>query len=136
MQHVSAANGKAVDHGDDRLGQRANLLLDVENVEARHAVGAHVSAPALDVHVASAAEGLVAGAGQDDHVDVGAFAAIVEGVAHLGRGGGCERVAVSRPVDGDAGDAVVDVEQDFGILSDGFPVSCLIHIVEMCWLSG
>ena len=66
---MAAADGVAGDHRDDRLGQVADLALQVEHVEARHAVVADVAAVAAHALVAAGAEGLVARAGEDDDAD-------------------------------------------------------------------
>ena len=55
---MAAADGVAGDHGDDRLGQGADLALQVEDVEARHAVVADVAAVAAHLLVAAGAERL------------------------------------------------------------------------------
>ena len=47
VQDVAAADGVAVDEGDDRDRQRADLALEVEDVEARQPVAADVAAAAL-----------------------------------------------------------------------------------------
>ena len=123
MQHVTAAYGEAVDHGDDRLGQGADLLLHVEHVEAGHAVVPHVAAAALDVHVAAAAEGLVARAGENHHAHVGHVAAQAQGVAHFGDRVRGEGVALVRSVDGDFCGAVPELEEDVLIFPNGGPLT-------------
>lgn len=62
MEDVAAADSIARDHRDHGLWQPPDLHLEVEDVEARHAVGADVAALAADRLVAAAAEGEVAGA--------------------------------------------------------------------------
>ena len=120
---MAAADGVAVDHGNDGLWQVAYLLLHVEHVEARHAVAAHVATAALDVHVAAGAEGLVAGSRQDDHANVGTLPAIGQRLAHLGHRERGEGVAPAGAVDGDAGYAVVKVEKDFLVFLNGLPIA-------------
>ncbi len=73
VQHVAAADRVARDHGDDRLRQAPNHALEVEHVEARHAVVADVALRAAHALIAAAAKRLVAGAGQDDDADRGIF---------------------------------------------------------------
>ena len=70
MEHVAAADGVARDHGDDGLGQRADLALEVEHVEARDAVVADVAALAADALIAARAEGVRALAAEDDDADL------------------------------------------------------------------
>ena len=69
MQHVAAADGIAGDHGNDRLGQAADLFLHIEDIEARNAIGPDIAAVAAHFLVAAGAEGLVPLTGQDDHAD-------------------------------------------------------------------
>ena len=123
VQDVAAADGEAVDGGDDGFGQGADLFLHVEHGEARHAVAVEVAAAALDVHVAAGAEGDVAGAGEDDDAHGGHFPREAQGVAHFCRCQGGEGVAVAFAVDGDAGDAAVLLEEDFFVLLDGKPIA-------------
>ena len=53
MQHMSAAYGIAVYHGDDRLRQTTYLHLYVEYAETWHSVLVNISATSFDVHVAT-----------------------------------------------------------------------------------
>ena len=63
VQHVAAADGVAVDEGDDGDRQRADLALEVEHVEPGEPVAADVAAAvALVLLVAAGAERHVAGA--------------------------------------------------------------------------
>ena len=71
MQHVAAADRVAGDHRDHGLGQAADLDLQVEHVEAAGALGVDVAVVAANALVAARAEGLGAGAGEDDHADLG-----------------------------------------------------------------
>ena len=121
---MAAADSKAVDHGNDGLGQAAYLLLHIEHVETRHTVAADIAAAALDVHIAACTEGFVACAGQDDHADVLRLAAIAEGIADFGCGQRREGVAITGAIDGDTGNAVVGIKEDFFILLQGSPGSC------------
>ena len=113
MQHVAATYGVAVHHGYHGLGQTAYLHLHVEHIEAWHAIAAHIAPAAFHVHVAPAAEGFVASAGEQHHAYALGLAAPGKGLAHLPRGERGEGVAVARPVDGDLGNAVVFFKQDF-----------------------
>ena len=135
---MSAADGVAVDHGDDGLGQPAYLHLHVEHREPGHSLVVDVSAPALHVHVAARAEGvldvlqpLALGhlahlSRQQHHAYALQLAAVGEGLAQLQRRLGCEGIAVARPVDGDLGDAVELFEAYLFELPNLFPLS-LFH---------
>src|SRR5512143_119783 len=60
VQHVAAADRVACDHRDHGLRQRADLPLQVEHIEPRHAVLADVAALAAHALVAAGTEGLAA----------------------------------------------------------------------------
>ena len=104
VEDVAAADRVAGDHGDDRLGQAADFFLDVEDVEAGHAVLAEVAARAADALVAAGAERLVALAGEDHDADLGVVVGEVEGGEQLVDGERAERVADLGAVDRDLGD--------------------------------
>src|SRR5690606_2981898 len=70
VEHVAAADRVASDHRDDGLGQAADLLLQVEDVQARDAVAADVAGVAAHFLVAAGAEGVGPLAGEDDHADL------------------------------------------------------------------
>lgn len=72
--------------------------------------------------VAAAAEGLVAGTGEDDHANVGPLAADAHGVEHFHVGEGAEGVVDLRAIDGDAGYPLEVIEEDVGIVFDFGPV--------------
>ena len=82
VQDVAAAYGVAGDLGDHRLGQSANLDLQVEHVESTYAGWAHlvvaeVAVVAADALVAARAEGVGAGAREDDDADAEVVAGAV-----------------------------------------------------------
>src|ERR1051325_2522207 len=78
VQDMPAADGVARDHGHDGLGQTADLLLHVEDVEARHALP--VDVPPLPPHplLPTRAKRLGTFAGEDDDADVRAVASHAE----------------------------------------------------------
>src|SRR5262249_833866 len=76
-------------------------------VEARDAVLADVAAVAADALVAAGAEGVLAGAGEDDDADRGVVADVVEGARELDDRAGAERVSHLGAVDGELGDAFI-----------------------------
>src|SRR4029077_6951035 len=65
VQNVATPDGVAGDHRDHRLGQAADLDLDVEDVQAADALGVDVPVVSANALVAARAEGLGAGAGED-----------------------------------------------------------------------
>ena len=70
MQHMAAADGIARHHGHHRLGQGADLALQIQHIEIVHALLVVVAAVvAADPLIAAGTEGQVAGAGQDDDAD-------------------------------------------------------------------
>ena len=104
---MAAADRVAGHHGHHRLGQPADLHVQVGDVEAADlgALG-HVARVAADALVAARAEGERALAGEDDHADVGVLARLLERPRDLDDRLRPEGVAHLRPVDGDLGDAV------------------------------
>src|SRR5947209_1197487 len=58
VQHVTAPDGVAGDHRDDRLRQAADLDLDVEDVQAADSLGVDVAVIAAHALVAARAKGL------------------------------------------------------------------------------
>ncbi len=83
VQHVPAADRVAGDHRDDRLGQAANLDVqvgDVEAPDARPSGVVVVQVPGVAAHalVAAGAERVGALAGEHDHADVGVLARVLE----------------------------------------------------------
>ncbi len=130
MQHVPAADGVARDHGDHRLRQRADLALQIEHVEARHAVVADVAPVAAHALVAAGAEGVGSLAGEDDDADLRVLARGGERVRQLDQRLRPEGVAHLGPVDGDLGDAVRGLVADVGVGARRTPVGrhgCLLQ---------
>lgn len=78
MEDVAPSNGVASHHADHRLRQPSDLHLQVEHVQPRHPVGAHVPRFATHALVAAGAERLRAGACQDDDSDRG----VLPGIQH------------------------------------------------------
>ena len=70
VQHVAAADGVARHQGDHRLGERPDQALQVEDVEARHALVVHVAGVAAHPLVAARAEGLGPLAGEEHDADL------------------------------------------------------------------
>ena len=90
---MPAADRVAGDHRDHRLGQAADLDVEVADVQATDAllgdfVVADVAVVAADPLVASGAEGLVARPGEDDRRDLDVVPGPGERVAQLGQGRG------------------------------------------------
>ena len=129
---MPAADSVAVHHGNDRLGHHADKMLQVEHVQARDVVLAHVAAVATDLLIAARAERLVLVAaavvrtGQDDDADGSVVARHGERVVHLGHGERGERVAPFGAIDGDFRNPISGFVLDFPILLGGFP-SYVIH---------
>ena len=109
MQHVTAADGVAGDHRDDRLGQAADLHVQIGDEEPADAplpdlIVTDVAGVAPGLLVAARAEGQRSFAGQNDHADLGILSGDGE---RMGQFLDClrpERVADLRAVDRDLGD--------------------------------
>ena len=129
VQDVAAADRVAGDHRHHRLGQAADLDVQVGDVEAPDAPGrrrlGHVARVAAHALVAARAEGERALAGEDDHADRGVLARALEGGGQLDHRLGAERVADLGAVDGDLRDPVAaELVADVLVLGAGRPRHC------------
>jgi hypothetical protein len=109
VELVAAARHDAVDAGDDRLADVAQQI--VAGGEDPHPIPV-VARPAgvlgrVFLHVAPGAEGLVAGAGQDNDGHAVVPRGVLEGAGHLAQGVGRVGVVEGGPVDGDRRDPVL-----------------------------
>ena len=130
MQHMTATDGIAVDHRDDRLGQTAYLHLHIEHAEARHTLSVDIAATTFHMHVATGAESLVASTCEQHDTNVQAVTAIVERLRHLPRRERGERIAIAFAVDGDLRNVMPLFKKDLLEVESFnlFPVS--FHIVN------
>ena len=107
VEHVAAAHREAVDRGDDRLRHRVDELVEID--DGHHA--RVVQSGELVVLTADAEE-LVAGTGQDGHVDGGSLAHVPQRLEKLARGLESKLVRVLRAVDRDRRHTVLDRDDD------------------------
>ena len=112
VQHVPAADGDAVDGGDDRLGDVPDQLVQVADLEHAALGGPVVPGlrPLLDV--TAGAERLLPLAGQDHHLHRLVGPRQPEGLDQLLHRPTTERVVPVRPVDRDHPDGPVDLVPD------------------------
>jgi hypothetical protein len=123
-QDLAAADGIASDHRDHRLGQAADLHVQVGHVEApdRRPFG-HVAGVAAHALVAARAERVRSRAGQHDHADRRVLARALERVGDLDDRLRAERVADLRPVDRQLRDPVAgQLVPDVRVLRCGSPL--------------
>ena len=110
VQHVAAADRVAGDHRHDRLGQPADLHVQVGDVEApdacagRPVVVVEVAGVAAHALVAARAEGVRPLAGEHDHADLGVLARVLERAGDLDDRARAEGVAHLRAGDRDLRD--------------------------------
>ena len=97
MQHMAATNGITVYHRDNRLGHRADLLLHLQNVEARNTVFVNIAAFAFHGLVATCTKCFVTCTGQHHHVDALIFTANAQCIANFIHRCRPESVAVTLP---------------------------------------
>ena len=126
MEDVAAADGVAGHHGHHRLGQAADLDLEVEDVQPADALPGHGVVPEVavvtpDLLVAARAEGVGTLAGQDDHPHRRVVAGDGEGVGQLEQRLGPEGVAHLGPGDGQLGHALGHVEADVPVVAPALP---------------
>ena len=95
------------------LGSDRICFLYVQHIQTGNSICADIAAMPLYVHISPAAEGFVACSGQNHYIDILALAAVIQGVADFRSGGGGERVAVTRTVDGDFRYSVVKSQTEY-----------------------
>ena len=113
MEHMTATDGIAIHHGDNRLRQAANLHLYIEHVETRHTIVAYISTPALHMHITTGTERLVASTRQDNHTDIQTVTTVVESLRHLPGSQWSEGVAITLTIDGNLSNVIILLEDDF-----------------------
>src|SRR4051812_30775431 len=107
VQHVASADRVAGHHRHDRFGHAANLLLHVEDVEARDfLLRIDVAAFAAHALIAAGAEGIRPFAGDDDDADFAVVAGHVQRLLDLAHRQRAKGVTHLGTIDGDLGDAV------------------------------
>jgi hypothetical protein len=114
VQDVAAADGDAVDRGDDGLGDVADETVEGLDLEEAALGGAVVAGFLALFLVAAGAEGLVAGAGQGDDADLAVGPGALEAENEFVDGAAPEGVEAVGPVDRDPGQPVVDFIEDVG----------------------
>src|SRR5947209_15862874 len=114
MQHMAAADGKAVDRGDQGLGQLAYEAVQVLDLEQAGARGSVIPRLAPLLLIAAGAKRALAGARQADHADRGVRPGALQAADHLLYRLGPEGVEPLRPVDRDRGQATLDLLADVG----------------------
>ena len=121
MQDVAAADRVSGDHRHHRLGEAADLDLEVQHVEPAGAVGIDVPIVAPDALIAARAKRLSAGAGEDYNADVRVVARNLERLRHLEHGRRTKCVADLGAVDRDLGHAVPGVVEDVLVIAGADP---------------
>ena len=107
MEDVAAPHREPIDRGDDRLRHGVDELVEIDDGhDARVVERVELLVLAPD------AEELVAGAGQDGHVDRRSLAYVPQGLEQLTRGLEPELVRVLRSVDRDDRYTVLDRGND------------------------
>src|SRR5690625_101568 len=116
---MSSPDRVALDHSDHWLGEVADQLLELEDIESWDLVIAQISPISAHTLVAPRAEGQVSGPGQDHDPDIPVIAHLGEGIDQLYHRLWPKGVAEAGPVDRDLRDPV-------GLLVyDIFVVACV-----------
>src|SRR4051794_31672085 len=134
VEDVAAADRVAGDHRDHRLRQPADLHVQFADVEPADAllgylVVADVAVVAADPLVAARAEGIPAGAREDDRADLEVVAGASEGLAQLGQGLWAEGVADLGPVDRDLRDPAALLVEDVAELAGAAPLDRRVEVL-------
>lgn len=110
---MAAADSEAVHRGDDRLGDVANRLVQVADLEHAALARSVVAGLGALFDIATGTEGLLPRTGEDDRLHAAVGPGAAEGVDHFLHGLRAERVVPLRPVHRDdrgrSLDRVVDV---------------------------
>src|SRR5579863_1565518 len=118
---MTAADGIASDHSDDRLGKILDDFLQVERVQARHSIAANVSAITANTLIPAGTEGLIARACENDHANLRVFATGVEGIYQFCQCLWPKGIAHLWPIDGDLADAPGFFKNDVRVVADLLP---------------
>jgi hypothetical protein len=134
VEDVTAADGVAGHGRDDGLRGAPHLHVQVAHVQPADPllgdlVGADIAVVATDLLVATGAEGLVSGAGEDDRADLEVVAGPGEGVAELRQGRWTEGVAALGTVDRDLRDPVGLLVEDVLIGAGALPFDRCVELL-------
>ena len=83
MKHVASTDGVSVYHGDDGFRERTDGLVQVEHVEARHAVFINVASYSFHFLVASGTKCFIPGSREYNNANVTPFPADIYGIQHF-----------------------------------------------------
>src|SRR5690349_11970932 len=126
---MPAADGIARDHGDHRLGQIADLALQLQHVQPGHTILADIAAVAAHSLVAAGAKGLIARPGEDNHPDAPVLMRPLESVGQFKQRLGPEGIAHFRAVDRNFADALGIFVQNIRVFMHGFPLDRHIELL-------
>ena len=121
MKHVTAPDAPARNHGNDGLRAGSDLTLEVQDVQARHAVRAHVAARAAHLLVAPGAKREFARTREDHDADFIVVARVRKCRFHFTNRERTEGVAHFRTIDRDLGDPFGLFVKDVGIVARLLP---------------
>jgi hypothetical protein len=127
MENMATPYGIAIHHGNDGLWQGPDLLLHIQDIQARYTVLPDIPCKAFDMLVASAAKGFVACAGKNNNRYFFPLTALRQGIRNFQGGIGCKGIAIARPVNGDPGYPFKKVKQDIFVTRYGLPVTVQAH---------
>ena len=129
MQDMSAPYGPSRYAGDNRLGEPANLHLQVQHVEVLHPRAVPVALAAADALVPARAERPVPRPGEDDHAHARVGMGVGEGAAELPDRLRAKGVVHLGSVDGDPGHSLRLVVEDVLVIAvrRGLPADIVAH---------
>ena len=119
VQHVTATDRISSDHGHDGLGQAADFFLQIQYVQARHAVITDVASMAADFLVTSRAKGEITFTSENDHANLRVLVCELEGLEHFHYRLGPKGIAHFRAIDRNFS----DLSLINGLVSDVFEFS-------------
>ena len=131
VEHVAPTNGVARYQGDHGFGNKANQLLQIQDIESGYAVAADVTLVPAHTLIPPGTEGFVAFAGQEHHANFGHVAHPGEGIDQFLGGLGSKSVVFFGSTNGHPGDAIAAfLEANVLVFVDRLPIDTA-HIAPL-----
>src|SRR5713226_4449264 len=132
VEHVTAANGIACNHGYDWLGKILNHFLQVERVQARHAVAADVATMTSNTLIPARAERLITCACKNDHANLWVLATGIESIYQFSQCFWPESIAHCGSVDCNLSHALGFLKNNVCVVTNFLPF--YRHMLLLFWL--
>src|SRR6266849_7764165 len=132
MEYVTATNGIACNHSYDWLGKILNHFLQVERVQARHAIAADVATMTSNTLIPARAERLITRACKNDHPNLGVLATGIESIYQFCQRFWPEGIAHCGSVDCNLSHALGSLKNNVCVVTNF--LSFYRHMLLLFWL--